>query len=299
MRDVSEKNISLRVAVARSRVDMPPEVLTRLRERTLDKGDALEISRAAAILAAKRTWELLPLCHPIPVERLDVEYSFGEDYVTIDVEAATHARTGIEMEALTAASVCALCLYDMLKPHAGTNLIIRETLLLKKTGGKSPDFERNLESVTRRTEPNALATARTDTMTQAATRTLLENYYAAFNRQDWTTFLGLLTDDVIHDVNQGGREIGKDAFAKFMDKMNRSYSEQIVDIVVCSNEDGSRAAVEFVVLGKYLKTDEGLPEANGQTYRLPAGAFFDIRDGKVARVTNYYNLADWLKQVGA
>ena len=132
-----------------------------------------------------------------------------------------------------------------------------------------------------------------------ATRSLLENYYAAFNRRDWKTFLNLLTDDVIHDVNQGGREVGREAFERFMDKMNRSYSEQIVDIVVCANENGSRAAVEFTVLGKNLKSDEGLPEANGQTYRLAAGAFFDIRAGRVARVTNYYNLQDWLKQVGA
>ena len=136
-------------------------------------------------------------------------------------------------------------------------------------------------------------------MSVDATRKLLADYYGAFNRRDWPTFLGLLTDDVIHDVNQGGREIGKAAFEAFMDKMNRSYSEEIVDIVINVNTDGSRAAVEFLVLGKYLKTDEGLPEANGQTYRLPAGAFFDIRDGKVARVTNYYNLNDWLKQVGA
>ncbi|GAC1629990.1 MAG: ketosteroid isomerase-related protein [Nevskia sp.] len=136
-------------------------------------------------------------------------------------------------------------------------------------------------------------------MSAADTRTLLANYYGAFNRRDWPTFLGLLTEDVIHDVNQGGREIGKDAFGKFMDKMNRSYSEEIAEIVISVNEDGSRAAVEFLVLGKYLKTDEGLPEARGQTYRLPAGAFFDIRAGRVARVTNYYNLNDWLKQVGA
>jgi len=136
-------------------------------------------------------------------------------------------------------------------------------------------------------------------MSVDATRKLLADYYGAFNRRDWPTFLGLLTDDVVHDVNQGGREIGKAAFGAFMDKMNRSYSEEIVDISINVNLDGSRAAVEFLVLGKYLKTDEGLPEANGQTYRLPAGAFFDIRDGKVARVTNYYNLNDWLKQVGA
>ena len=132
-----------------------------------------------------------------------------------------------------------------------------------------------------------------------ATVQLLQKYYEAFNAQDMDTFLSLLTDDVIHDINQGDREIGKDTFSAFMDRMNKNYKETIVDIVVMSNEAGERAAVEFTVLGEYLATDEGLPEANGQTYKLPAGAFFDIRDGKVARVTNYYNLEDWIAQVSA
>ena len=122
---------------------------------------------------------------------------------------------------------------------------------------------------------------------------LIENYYAAFNAGDMDTFLGLLTDDVIHDINQGGRETGKAAFLAFMERMNANYR----DIVVMANEDGSRAAAEFVVLGEYLATDEGLPEAKGQTYRLPAGAFFEIRDNKVARISNYYNLQDWIAQV--
>jgi len=130
-----------------------------------------------------------------------------------------------------------------------------------------------------------------------AAKTLIENYYQAFNNGDMDTFLSLLTDDVVHDINQGAREQGKAAFAKFMQKMNHHYREQLENIVVMVNADGSRAAAEFVVLGEYLNTDEGLPEANGQTYRLPAGAFFDIRDGKVARITNYYNLGDWIAQV--
>jgi cyclic pyranopterin phosphate synthase len=141
MRDVSDKAVTLRVACAQAIVQMPPAVLERLRARTLDKGDALEIARAAAFLAAKRTWELLPLCHPLPIEKLDVRYEFGADTATVLVEVGTHARTGVEMEALTAASVAALTLYDMLKPHAGTDLVIREVLLLAKTGGKS-DFRR-------------------------------------------------------------------------------------------------------------------------------------------------------------
>ena len=94
-------------------------------------------------------------------------------------------------------------------------------------------------------------------MSAAATRQLLERYYAAFNAGDWNTFLGLLTDDVIHDVNQSGREVGREAFKAFMQRMNTSYSEQIADIVIMAGEDGSRAAVEFTVLGTYLKTDEG------------------------------------------
>lgn len=132
-----------------------------------------------------------------------------------------------------------------------------------------------------------------------ATVELLQKYYEAFNAQDMGTFLSLLTDDVVHDINQGDREVGKDTFAAFMDRMNQNYKETIVDIVVMSNVEGDRAAVEFTVLGEYLATDEGLPEANGQTYKLPAGAFFDIREGKVARVTNYYNLEDWISQVSA
>ena len=130
-----------------------------------------------------------------------------------------------------------------------------------------------------------------------ASHDLIQTYYAAFNAGDMDTFLSLLSDDVVHDINQGPRETGKDAFRAFMNRMNRNYREQLVDMVIMTSEDGTRAAAEFVVLGEYLVTDEGLPEARGQQYRLPAGAFFDIRDGKVARITNYYNLADWIGQV--
>ncbi|WP_045224573.1 ketosteroid isomerase-related protein [Methyloterricola oryzae] len=129
------------------------------------------------------------------------------------------------------------------------------------------------------------------------TISLIQNYYAAFNAGDMETFLGLLTDDVVHDINQGARETGKEAFRAFMGRMNRNYKEQLVDMVIMATEDGTRAAAEFVVLGEYLVTDEGLPAAKGQKYRLPAGAFFDVRDGKVARITNYYNLEDWIAQV--
>ena len=125
---------------------------------------------------------------------------------------------------------------------------------------------------------------------------IIRAYYDAFNAQDMDAFLSLLTDDVVHDINQGERQEGKAAFAAFMEHMNRCYKETLTDMVIMASEAGTRAAAEFIVNGEYLATDEGLPEAKGQTYKLPAGAFFELRDGKVSRVTNYYDLNDWIAQ---
>ena len=138
-----------------------------------------------------------------------------------------------------------------------------------------------------------------DATPAAAGTAVVSAYYAAFNARDMEAFFALVTDDVLHDVNQGEREVGKAAFRAFMARMNESYAESLVDLVVMPNAEGTRVAAEFVVLGTYLKADAGLPPARGQAYRLPAGAFFEIRDGKVARITNYYNLQDWIAQVGA
>jgi steroid delta-isomerase-like uncharacterized protein len=132
----------------------------------------------------------------------------------------------------------------------------------------------------------------------AATMSLITAYYDAFNRGDAEGMLALLTDDVVHDINQGAREIGVEAFRAFMARMNGAYQEELRDIVVMATADGARAAAEFTVHGTYLTADEGLPPAHGQTYVLPAGAFFAVRDGRIARVTNFYNLPDWLRQVG-
>ncbi|HVJ46451.1 MAG TPA: ketosteroid isomerase-related protein [Luteolibacter sp.] len=128
---------------------------------------------------------------------------------------------------------------------------------------------------------------------------ILDTYYQAFNSGDREAMFSLLTDDVVHDLNQGGSETGIDTFRAFMIRMDRCYKETLEDIVVFENADGTRAAAEFNVRGEYLSTDEGLPEANGQKYLLPAGAFFTLRDGKIARVTMYYNLQEWLRQIGA
>jgi steroid delta-isomerase-like uncharacterized protein len=128
---------------------------------------------------------------------------------------------------------------------------------------------------------------------------LVERYYAAFNRGDWQAMLDCLADEVAHDTNQGSRERGKDAFKAFLARMERSYREQLTDIAVMATSDGRRAAAEYVVHGHYLADDEGLPPAHGQRYVLPGGAFFDIHAGKITRVTNYYNLNDWIAQVSS
>ena len=129
------------------------------------------------------------------------------------------------------------------------------------------------------------------------TRKLIEKYYAAFNKGDMRTFLGMLDGEVVHDINQGGTEVGTEAFARFMDKMNSHYREQVADLVVMASEDGRRAAAEFKIMGVYLKTDDGLPEARSQSYTLPVGAFFEIENNLIKRVTNYYNLQAWLNMV--
>lgn len=130
------------------------------------------------------------------------------------------------------------------------------------------------------------------------TKDLIKQYYDSFNRQDMTAFLNCMSDNVVHDINQGGSEKGKETFSKFMQHMNRCYKETVKDLVIMANENGTRAAAEFIIEGTYLTTDSGLPEANGQKYRLPVGTFFSINNGKIDRVTTYYNLKDWLTQVG-
>jgi steroid delta-isomerase-like uncharacterized protein len=129
------------------------------------------------------------------------------------------------------------------------------------------------------------------------TTQLIATYYDTFNRGAREEMLALLSEDVAHDVNQTGRETGRAAFRQFLGRMDASYAERVEDLVVMANEDGSRAAAEFFIRGKYLKTDSGLPEARRQEYHLRVGAFFEIAEGKISRVTNYYDLQNWIRQV--
>lgn len=128
---------------------------------------------------------------------------------------------------------------------------------------------------------------------------IIEAYYRAFNEKKRADLMNLLSDQIIHDVNQGERQVGLKAFEKFLDKMDFSYDEQIRDLVVMTEPRGLRASAEFMVDGQYLKTDPGLPEARGQRYLIPAGAFFELepKTQKILRVTTYYNLPHWVQAV--
>lgn len=126
---------------------------------------------------------------------------------------------------------------------------------------------------------------------------LVLTYYSAFNRGDWEGMLALLTDDVVHDPNQDPRESGREAFAAHLAQMRVSFHEQLRDIVVLVAPDGDRAAAEYMVHGEYLSTEEGQPGAHGQKYEFPGGAFFEIREDRIARVSHFYSQQAWLAQI--
>lgn len=144
MKDITGKPETLRSARATATIHLPAMCVDLLRIRKTEKGDALEVARTAGILAAKRTWELLPFCHPLPLQFIGIDYALDATSVRIESEVKVIAATGVEMEALTAVSVTALTLYDMLKPHADRDLSITDIRLLDKRGGKS-DYARRID----------------------------------------------------------------------------------------------------------------------------------------------------------
>ncbi len=139
MVDVGDKAVTTREAVARGRVAMSAAARRAVRAATLKKGDALQAARLAGIMAAKRTSELIPLCHPLPLSHVDVTLTAERGGYTIEGRARTNAQTGVEMEALTAVSVAALTLYDMVKA-VDKRMVIGDIRLVSKRGGRSGDF---------------------------------------------------------------------------------------------------------------------------------------------------------------
>lgn len=138
MVNVGEKPETLRVAIARGHVTAKPETLQLIAEQRIKKGDVLEIARLAGIMAAKRTGELIPLCHPLALTSVRVALAIVDEHIEIEAEIQTVGRTGVEMEALTAVSVAGLTVYDMCK-SVDRGMRLSEIRLVRKTGGKS-DF---------------------------------------------------------------------------------------------------------------------------------------------------------------
>jgi cyclic pyranopterin phosphate synthase len=141
MVDTSAKPVTTRRAVASGRVLMSPETVKAVREQRTPKGDPLETARLAGIMAAKRTADLIPLCHPLPLTHIDVRAEVQEEGVYLLATVATQAQTGVEMEALTAVSIAALTIYDMCKA-IDKAMTLTDIRLEQKTGGKSGKYER-------------------------------------------------------------------------------------------------------------------------------------------------------------
>ena len=141
MVDISEKQDSKRTARARATISMAKETIVALQQGDVPKGDVFAVARVAGIQAAKRTGDIIPLCHPLMLSSVKVEFEFNDDKVEIEAEVTTVGRTGVEMEALTACSVSALTIYDMCK-SLDKRMKITDLTLLQKTGGSSGDFNR-------------------------------------------------------------------------------------------------------------------------------------------------------------
>ena len=143
MIDITDKQTTDRTAIAQTTVTMAPSTLSRIREGRIGKGDVLAVAQVAGVMAAKRTSEWIPMCHPLPLTGIDLRFSDnGEDELIIQAEVKTTGRTGVEMEALTAVSAAALTVYDMCKALQ-KDIVIGPTLLVEKTGGKSGDYKRS------------------------------------------------------------------------------------------------------------------------------------------------------------
>lgn len=134
-------------------------------------------------------------------------------------------------------------------------------------------------------------------MSSKTAESIIHAYYQALNEKDMISFFDLLSDDVVHDVNEGVQEHGKTAFRFFMNRVNRNYDEQISDVSIMLDNACNKAAAEFMVEGRYLESEFSLPDAKGQYYKIKGGTFFELRDNLIVRVTSYYNLAEWVKQI--
>jgi len=143
MIDISKKSITLREAVVQARISLNPQTIKRIKAKLIPKGDVLTVAKVAGILAAKRVDELIPLCHPLGIEHVEIDFVLGGKSILIKVRCKTKAKTGVEMEAMTAACVAALTIYDMCK-SIDRGAQIQQIKLLEKKGGRSGHYKSTL-----------------------------------------------------------------------------------------------------------------------------------------------------------
>lgn len=141
MADISSKPVTLRGAVARARICLKAQTVELIKKKEIPKGDVVNVAQCAGILAAKRVDELIPLCHSLPLEHIEIDFKFEKEAVIITATVKTKAKTGVEMEAMVACSFSALTIYDMCKPF-DRGAVIKEIKLMQKWGGKSGQYKR-------------------------------------------------------------------------------------------------------------------------------------------------------------
>jgi steroid delta-isomerase-like uncharacterized protein len=134
-------------------------------------------------------------------------------------------------------------------------------------------------------------------MSRNATEALIHAFFDALNSGDTAAVLALLDDNVVHDINQGERQIGREKFRWFLATTRAHFDERAADIVVMSAPDAMRGAAEYTLKGDYIATLSGLPKANGQRYSVQAGTFFEVDEGRLTRISTHFNRADWLAQI--
>jgi steroid delta-isomerase-like uncharacterized protein len=127
---------------------------------------------------------------------------------------------------------------------------------------------------------------------------IIQKYYQHFNNKNWQGMLDLLDENVVHDISQGASQKGVAAFREFLAIMDKYYDENLTEMVFLADSTGKRLAAEFICNGVYKVSAEGLPKANGQKYKILVGAFFELNGNKIKRISNHYNINDWVKQVG-
>lgn len=128
-------------------------------------------------------------------------------------------------------------------------------------------------------------------------KNVIERYFDLFNKGDAEGMLALVDENIIHEINQGKIQKGKSNFREFLNHMNECYKEELIDVVIMDAHNGVNFSAEFMVHGIYLKTDGSLPKATNQKYTIRAGSFFEVRSGKIIRVSTYYNLPHWIELV--